>query len=107
MANPYRYEQAVVLFGLLIAVFAWRRTRPSPSKIVRWYLGVGAVVTLAVTCQQTCLGVIRTEVSMTSMLILQASTALMICMYVEIFRTVRERRRSLLAVARDVTLRRA
>ena len=102
-ANPYWYEQAFVLFGLLIAVVAWWRTRPSPSRIVSGYLGTGALVTIAVTFEQSCDGVRRSEVPTMSLLILQASTALMVCMYVEIVRTLRERRAPALAIVRAVT----
>lgn len=98
-ANPYRSEQIVVLFALLFGLIAWRRVRPRPSWPVAAYMAAGSIVTMYVTFVQACA---RTSASVepTAVMILQASTALAVCIYIEVARALWQRRRSTLALAR-------
>lgn len=98
-ANPYRVEQIIVLFALLFALLAWRRVRPTPSWPVAVYMAASSLVTMSVTYMQMSP---RTNASVeaTSVIILQASAALAVSIYIEVARTVLQRRPAALANAR-------
>lgn len=96
--NPYRSEQIVVLIALVVGFLAWHRVRPKTSWLVAGYMTAGSLVTMYATCMHSSA---RSTASCESaaMIILEASTALTVCIYVEVIRTLRQRRRPELALA--------
>jgi hypothetical protein len=96
LANPHRPEQAVAFALLVLGMLAWVRVRPTPSWLTAAYMMVGSAVTILVTTVQTC-GVIEAPRE-TTWLITQATFALATGIYVELFRTVRQRREALAAM---------
>lgn len=99
-ANPYRVEFAIVL-GLLLSVFiVWRRFRPSPRKLLRFYAGAGGAVALLVTQAQACVYFDREDRDYGCLLVLKVSLLVAASLLLEIVLSLRRRSQLSRAIAR-------
>ncbi len=103
-ANPYRSEQIIVLVALLFGLLAWRRVKPRPTWVVASYMAAASVFTVFVTGLQVCTDIVATPVVSGELTVLQASTALTVCIYVEVVRALRQRRHPESALALALAL---
>lgn len=100
-ANPYRIEFAFAL-GLLLGVFlVWRRLRPPPRRLLRFYAGAGGAVAFLVMQAQACVHFDSADRDFGCLLVVKAAVFVAASLLMELLLSSRQRSALSPAVARE------